>query len=173
MSPGSIRLFHSMRGKFRLEGPSGSRLRDQPQLLRTSLSWVLETSKAGGCRASLGGWVGVLMGKKLLLRPIQTSHILACAHCLSSPCPPRRHRDSPWVPPKPRTFGQERSPMLYNQAHQMSHYLLLFSENLAMAGGNLDHSASAGCPPSSFYPFPEVWVSCECYQQGFRHLPVQ
>lgn len=162
-----------MRGKFRLEGPSGSRLRDQPQLLRTSLRWVLKTSKAGGCRASLGGWVGVLMGKKLLLRLIQTSPILACAHCLSSPWPPRRHWDCPWVPPKSRTFGQEQAPYCYNQAHQMSHYLLLFSENLAVARGNLDHSASAGWPPSSFCPFPEVRVSCECYQQGFHHLPVQ
>ena len=40
--------------------------------------------------------------------------------------------------------------MLYNQAHQMSHHLLLSSEHLAMARGNLDRTASAGCPPSSF-----------------------
>lgn len=54
--------------------------------------------------------------------------------------------------------------MLYNKAEQMSHYLLLFCKDLAVAGGNFGI-----CSLSSlfFYPFPEVWVSGKCYGKGF------
>lgn len=54
--------------------------------------------------------------------------------------------------------------MLYSQADQMSHCLLLFCKNLAVAGGNFGIRRLCSL---FFHPFPEVWVSCKCYGKGF------
>lgn len=156
-----------MREKSRLEGT----FQDLPQVLSASLSLQ------GRRLQSLPGWWGGCPHRKMISPYVhpnlsyfsfcpESLILLPCTSMQSliwAPfCCPCGLWRCPWLP-KSHTLGQDQSPVLYNEADQMSHYFLLFCKDLAVARGNFGICRLCSL---FFYLFPEVWVSCK-WGKGF------